>query len=314
MTPDGRPVLLFACEGVEPDRWAREIRAAAPEVELRIWPDGGDPAEVDFGFAWANPHGFWQGFPNLQMIFSLGAGVDALLLDPELPDAPVVRMLDPNLAEGMTEFVLMRTLHHHRLLHRYERQQRDRVWRAIRPPLAGERTVGIMGLGELGRACAQSLLAAGFRVRGWARTARAINGVEVFAGDAGLADFAAGCEILICLLPLTPQTEGVLNAALFAQLAPGACLISVGRGAHLNEADLLAALEAGQIEAATLDVFRQEPLPADHPFWRQPGVTVIPHAAAFTYPQTAAPVLADNLRRVLSGEPVLGLVDRASGY
>ncbi len=314
MTPDGRPVLLFACEGVPPERWASDIRAAAPEVELRIWPDGGDPAEVDFGFAWANPPGFWRGFPHLRMIFSLGAGVDSLLLDPDLPDAPIVRMLDPNLAEGMSEFVLMRTLHHHRSLHRYERQQREQVWRAIRPPLASERTVGIMGMGELGRACARSLLTAGFRVRGWARTVRPFDGVEMFGGDDGLAEFAAGCEILVCLLPLTPQTEGVLNADLFARLPKGACLISVGRGAHLNEADLLAALESGQIEAATLDVFRQEPLPKGHPFWSHPAIAVIPHAAAFTYPQTAAPVLADNLRRALRGEPVEGLVDRAVGY
>jgi len=308
------PVLLIACEGVDTAAWFEALTAAAPDVELRVWPDAGDPASVDFGLAWGNPPGFWRGFPNLRAIFSLGAGVDRLLADKDLPDVPVVRMTDPSLTEAMVEFVMMRTLHHHRLVHLYERQQAAAVWAPVRPPLARRRTVGVMGLGVLGGACAQALAGLGFKVRGWSRSPRTLEGVETFHGPDGLARFADGCEILVCVLPLTPETEGVLNAELFGRLAPQACLIQVGRGAQLVDADLLAALDSGQIAAATLDVFHVEPLPGDHPFWTHPGVRVIPHAAAFTYPETAAYVLAANLRRLVAGEPVADIVDVSAGY
>ncbi|WP_374471822.1 2-hydroxyacid dehydrogenase [Phenylobacterium sp.] len=314
MTAPRRPVLLVACEGVDTEAWLQALRAAAPEVELRLWPDGGDPAEIDFGLAWGNPPGFWRAFPSLRAIFSLGAGVDGLLADASLPDVPIVRMADPSLTGAMVEFVVMRTLHHHRLIHLYEQQQAAAVWRPARPPLARDRRVGVMGLGALGGACARSLASFGFQVRGWSRGPREIAGVETFHGLAALADFAAGCEILVCLLPLTAETHDVLDARLFAALAPQACLIQVGRGAQLVEADLLAALESGQIAAATLDVFRSEPLPGDHPFWAHPRVRVIPHAAAFTYPETAAPVLAANLRRLLTGAPAEDVVDPGAGY
>ncbi|WP_334164018.1 2-hydroxyacid dehydrogenase [Phenylobacterium sp.] len=314
MLNEPNPVLLFACEGVDTAAWTAALRTAAPGVDLYVWPDAPDPAGVTYGLAWANPHGFWRQFPNLRAIFSLGAGVDALLGDQSLPDVPIVRMVDPSLADGMVEFVVMRTLHHHRLVHLYEQQQADAVWRPQRPPLTGRRIVGVMGLGELGGRCAQALAALGFQVRGWSRGPKAIEGVATFHGDAGLEGFADGCEILVCVLPLTPQTEGVLNASLFERLAPGACLIQVGRGAHLVEADLLAALDSGRIAAATLDVFRTEPLPAGHPFWRHPAVRVIPHAAAFTYPETAARVVAGNIGRLSRGEPVPDRVDLRAGY
>ncbi|MGA0605126.1 2-hydroxyacid dehydrogenase [Phenylobacterium sp. VNQ135] len=310
----GKPVLLFACEGVDTDAWAAALRLAAPDVELRLWPDGGDSAEVMFGLAWGNPPGFWRTFPNLRAIFSLGAGVDALLADVTLPDVPIVRMVDPSLADGMVEFVVMRTLHHHRLVHLYEQQQSTATWRPVRPPLTGRRTVGIMGLGELGGRCALALAGLGFQVRGWSRSPRTLEGVETFHGADGLEAFADGCEVLVCVLPLTPSTEGVLNGRLFERLAHGACLIQVGRGAHLVEADLIAALHSGRIAAATLDVFRTEPLPPEHPFWRHPAIRVIPHAAAFTYPETAAVVVAANLRRLLRGEPVADVVDLSAGY
>ena len=314
MTPPPRPVLLIACEGVDTAAWVRALGEAAPGVELRVWPDAGDPASVAFGLAWGNPPGFWRAFPNLRAIFSLGAGVDRLLADRDLPDAPIVRMNDPSLVEAMVEFVVMRTLHHHRLIHVYERQQVAAVWRPVRPPLARNRLVGVMGLGALGGRCAQALAGLGFQVRGWSRSPRTIAGVEAFHGPAGLPSFADACEILVCLLPLTPQTHGILDAALFGRLAHQACLIQVGRGAHLVEADLLAALDSGQIAAATLDVFHQEPLPTEHPFWAHPAIRVIPHAAAFTYPETAAAVLAANLKRLQAGEPVADVVNVIAGY
>lgn len=312
---DGKPVLLFACEGIRAEDWLAPIRAALPEVEVWAWPDAPDAAAVDFGFAWNNAPGFWRQFPNLRAIFGLGAGVDRLMADATLPgNVPVVRMLDPELAIGMSEFTLMRVMHHHRLMHRYEQQQLEPVWRPVRPPLARDRVVGVMGLGEMGGRCALDLLQARFQVRGWSRRPRELPGVSCFNGDDQLAAFADGCEILVCVLPLTPATKGVLNAALFDRLAPGACLISIGRGPHLVEADLLAALASGQIEAATLDVFAAEPLPRDHPFWTHPAIRVVPHSAAFTYPETAATALAENIRMMLNGQQPEGVADRRVGY
>lgn len=314
MAAGSQPVLLFACEGVDTLAWRDALEAALSSVELWVWPDAPDADAVVFGMAWGNPPGFWRSFPNLQAIFSLGAGVDGLLADATLPAVPIVRMVDPSLADGMVEFVVMRTLHHHRLVHVYEQQQANATWRPLRPPRIGRRRVGVMGLGELGGRCARALADLGFQVRGWSRRPKALEGVETFHGPAGLPAFADGCEILVCVLPLTSETEGILNAQLFARLAPGACLIQAGRGAHLVEADLLDALASGRIAAATLDVFRSEPLPPEHAFWRHPGVRVIPHAAAFTYPETAAEVVAANLGRLLRGEPVADIVDPQAGY
>lgn len=308
------PVLLFACQDVSPSPWRAALMRAAPDLEIRVWPDAGDPETVDFGFAWGTPSGFWEQFPRLRAILSLGAGVDHLLASGAPDHVPIVRMTDPGLARDMSDFVLMRVLHYHRGMHLYERHQRAQAWMPIRPPRPEERAVGVMGLGELGAYCARTLAGAGFRVRGWSRSARTLEGVETFSGAEGLAPFLDGCEVLVCLLPLTSQTQNILNAELFSQLPKGACLIQVGRGPQLVEADLLAAMDEGRIAAATLDVFRQEPLPAGHPFWSREGITVVPHAAAFTYPETAAEVVAANIRRLQAGEPPVGLVDRALGY
>ena len=308
-----RPVVLYACEGVDRQNWERAF-ASRPELDTRYWPDAGDLAEVDYGFAWRTPRGFWKPFPNLKAIFSLGAGVDHLIPDPDLPAAPLVRMIDPALVDGMTEFVLMRVLHHHRGMHLYEQHQAAEVWRPARPPLVGQRTVGVLGLGELGAASAQRLANQGFRVRGWSRSLKQIAGVDCFAGPDGLSVFLSACEILVCLLPLTEETADILDRDLFALLPRGACLINVGRGQHLVEADLTAALDAGQLAAATLDVVRTEPLPAGHPFWADPRIRIVPHASAFTYAETAVGVVAENIQRIEAGLAPHGLVDRAKGY
>jgi glyoxylate/hydroxypyruvate reductase A len=308
-----RPVVLYACDGVDRQNWERAF-AGRPELDVRYWPDAGDVDEVDYGFAWRTPRGFWQPFPHLKAIFSLGAGVDHLIPDPDLPAAPLVRMIDPALVEGMTEFVLMRVLHHHRGMHLYEQHQAEQIWRPARPPLPAQRCVGVLGLGELGAASALQLAAQGFRVRGWSRRLKMIDGVECFAGQAGLPAFLSECEILVCLLPLTAQTADILDSHLFAQLPRGACLINVGRGQHLVEADLTAALDSGQLAAATLDVVRTEPLPAGHPFWADPRIRIVPHASAFTYAETAVKVVAENIRRIEAGLAPHGLVDRGQGY
>ncbi len=309
-----RPVLLFACIGVPEDRWAEALAASAPGLELRFWPDAGAAEEIDYVLAWNLPNGFLGQFPHLRIIFSLGAGVERLLADPDLPAAPLIRMVDPSLAAAMNEFVLMRVLHYHRRMPEFEALQRQPLWRQLEAPLAKDRGVGIMGLGQLGLVCAQSLAALGFAVRGWSRTAKEAKGVATFAGEGQLTAFLAGSEILVCLLPLTPDTRGILNAANFDHLPRGAALINVARGGHLVEADLIPALDAGALSHATLDVFAHEPLPADHPFWRDGRITVIPHAAALTEPTTAAPRIAENIVRDRAGQPQLWVVDRESGY
>jgi glyoxylate/hydroxypyruvate reductase len=286
-----------------------------PMLEIRLWPDAGDPAEIDYVLAWNHPDGFLMRFSNLRAIYSMGAGVDRLLKDPGLPEGvPIVRMVDPSLVAGMNEFVLMRVLHYHRRMPEYEVQQRAGLWGPLRPPLAEDRKVGIMGLGQLGRTCAASLAGLGFAVRGWSRTPKSLSGVQCFAGIAQLPAFLGETEILICLLPLTPETEGILNATHFAQLPQGAFLVNVARGAHLVEEDLIFALETGRIAHATLDVFRAEPLAADHPFWTHPRVAIIPHAAALTQPRTAARTVAANIARDRAGEPLQDVVDRQTGY
>lgn len=276
--------------------WEEAFARHAPGLEVRPWHDRGDPADIEFALVWKPEPGVLRSFPNLRAIFSLGAGVDHLLADPELPrHVPVVRMVEDGLTAGMVEFVVMRVLEHHRFMPTYARQREQHLWREIHQIAASERKVGILGLGELGSACARALLPLGFDLAGWSRTPKTVEGVRSFAGPAALAPFLARTEILVCLLPLTPETEGILNAKLFARLPKGAILISVGRGGHMVEADFLAALDSGQLAEATLDVYAEEPLPPEHPFWDDPRIVMTPHIASMTMPDTAAKSIADNI-------------------
>ena len=311
MNAQGKTVVLFACFGVAPEPWMAVLGEVAPDFEWRVWPGAGERDEVDYVVVWAQPNGFLRQFPNLRAVLCIGAGVDRILEDTDLPDAPIARMRDTGLTQGMVEFVLARVLHYHRLMPAYEAQQREGVWRQLIAPLAGERTVGVLGLGQLGAACAVSLAANGFQVRGWSRTPKTLPGVAAF--DGAIEAFLAPCEVVVCLLPLTPATRGILNAATLSCLT-GASLINVGRGAHLVEADLIPALNAGHLANATLDVFATEPLPGGHPFWSDPRITVVPHASALTPPRTAGPTIVANIRRHLAGEALHDLVDRSAGY
>jgi glyoxylate/hydroxypyruvate reductase A len=308
---EGRPVLLFAYFRPDAEAWLDALAPAGELVEIRCWPEAGDPGEIDYIVSWQHPPGFLGRFPAVKAIFWIGAGVDRLLLDPELPDVPVVRMLDESLSVGMAEFVAERVLHYHRMMPAYAEQQRQRTWRPLTPPLARDRTVGILGLGEIGGACATTLVGLGFDVQGWSRSPRSLPGVRTATGP--LPAFLKGCDILVCVLPLTSQTHGILNRETFSHL-DGAYLINVGRGGHLVEADLIPALDAGRLAGATLDVFETEPLPTDHPFWGDPRIVVTPHAAAVTHPSTAGAGILANLRRTLAGEPMEGVVDRDRGY
>ncbi len=311
MDAQGKTVVLFACFGVRPEPWLSVLSQAAPDFEWRVWPDAGDKDEVDYVVVWAQPNGFLRQFANLRAVLCIGAGVDRILEDTDLPDAPIARMRDEGLTQGMVEFVLARVLHYHRLMPAYEGQQREGVWRQLAAPLARDRTVGILGLGQLGAACAASLAANGFQVRGWSRTLKTIPGVASFDGP--IEAFLEPCEVVVCLLPLTPATRGILNTGTLSQLW-GASLINVGRGAHLIEPDLIPALDAGHLVNATLDVFATEPLPGGHPFWSDPRITVVPHASALTPPATAGPTIVANIRRSLAGETLHDLVDRSAGY
>jgi len=311
MDAGGKTVVLFACFGVRPEPWLAVLQQAAPDFDWRVWPDSGAKDEVDYVVVWAQPDGFLRQFVNLRAVLCIGAGVDRILQDSDLPDVPIARMRDEGLTQGMVEFVLARVLHYHRLMPAYEEQQRQALWRPLTAPLASERTVGVLGLGQLGGACAVRLAVNGFAVRGWSRTPRDLPGVTAFDGP--LEAFLEPCEVVVCLLPLTPATRGVLNARTLSRLS-GASLINVGRGAHLVEADLIPALDAGHLAHATLDVFATEPLPGDHPFWSDRRITVVPHASALTPPHTAGPTIVANIRRHLAGSALLDQVDRAEGY
>jgi glyoxylate/hydroxypyruvate reductase A len=306
--------LMFLSADDPVEAWREALLAEIPGLDFRIWPEVGDPAEIDVALVWQPPPGELARYPSLRAILSLGAGIDGLLAQAGLPDVPIARMVDPSLTRTMSEYVLLATLRHHRQFDHFERAQRAARWSFALPPQAAERQVGIMGLGVLGSAAAASLAAHGFRVAGWSREAKRLAGVESFAGPDGLDAFLARTEILVCLLPLTSHTCGILSAATFARLPRGACLINVARGAHLVETDLIAALDSGQVEGATLDVFRAEPLPPDHPLWHHPKVLITPHVASYASPLTGAEGVAENIRRARAGRPLLHQVDRGRGY
>jgi len=308
-------ILLFRSSSDSAALWRSELQKYLPDLEMRVFPEIGEPAEIDAALVWKPKHGLLASLPNLKLIISLGAGVDHLFLDPSLPkNVPIARLVDPYMTEAMSEYVLTQALRLHRRDLDYRAQQSERVWRELPQPNASARRVGVLGLGELGADAARKLAVLGFEVAGWSRRERRIPGIESFSGADGLLALARRSDILVCLLPLTPETEGILGAALFAAMPKGATVVNAARGAHLVEADLLAALESGQLSAAVLDVFREEPLPPEHPFWAHPRIVVTPHVAAATHAPTAAAGVADNLKRLAEGKPLRNLVDPEQRY
>jgi glyoxylate/hydroxypyruvate reductase A len=307
--------LLFRSTVDSAARWRSQLTRLTHELDVRMWPEIGDPTEIDYALVWRPETGFLASLPSLKLILSLGAGVDHLLGDPQLPrHIPIVRLVDPHMADAMSEYVVLQVLRLHRRDLDYRAQQGAGVWHELDQPNAVDRRVGILGLGELGQDAVKKLKALGFDVAGWSRSEKNLPGIVSYAGAQGLTPLLARSEILVCLLPLTAETEGILNTSTFALLPKDAALINAARGAHLVDEDLLAALASGQISAAVLDVFREEPLPADHPFWHHPRVILTPHVAAFTNPTTAAPIILDNIRRFEDGRPLLNRVDVARGY
>jgi glyoxylate/hydroxypyruvate reductase A len=307
--------LLFISHVDSPSDWARAFAKLMPGLELRAWPEVGRREDIEVALVWRPPRESLLALPNLRLIASLGAGVDHLFRDTVLPDGvPVTRFVDDDLTAMMTEYAVLNVLACHRRLPEYLELQRRLEWRELPQPLARERKVGVLGLGVLGAAAAQRLAGFGFAVAGYSRSPKALPGIEGFAGPEALKPFLARSEIVVNLLPLTPATEGILNREAFAALPRGAMLINLGRGAHVVEADLAAALDSGQLAAAVLDVFRTEPLPLDSPFWRHPRVIVTPHVASITNPESGARKVIANLARVRQGLPPLDQVDPTVGY
>ena len=307
--------LLF-CSSVDSEaRWRPQLARLMPELEVRIWPEIGDPAEIDYALVWRPEPGLLASLPNLKLILSLGAGVDHILCDPNLPrGVPIVRLVDPYLADAMGEYVVLQVLRLHRQDLDYGAQQQAGIWRELDQKNAGERPVGILGFGEIGRNAGRKLTGLGFEVGLWSRREKTVEGLGSYVGSAGLPALLGRSEILVCLLPLTAETEGILNASTFALLPKGAGLINAARGGHLVEEHLIPAIDSGQLSAAALDVFREEPLPPGHPFWRHPRILITPHIAGITNPKTAAPIILDNVRRYEEGRPLLNQVDPAQGY
>lgn len=309
--------VVFISAEDDPERWRRALEPHLPGLDWRVWPDAvGDAAEVTIALVWRPKPGAIKDFPNLKAVYNLGAGVEMLLADDTLPrHIPLIRMVDPALTAGMTEYVVHRVLHYHRRFDLCAHRQRDRVWKWMDAPQTAKRRVGILGLGVLGRDAAEKLIGLGFRaLAGWSRTPAEVPGVENFHGPDGLAPFLSRTEILVCLLPLTPATRGIINAKTLAQLPEGAFVINAARGGHVVEADLLAGLDSGHLAGASLDVFATEPLPDDDPLWSHAHVMVTPHIASLSVPASAAPDIAANIRRVEAGETPTDLVDFERGY
>ncbi|MGY6633322.1 MAG: 2-hydroxyacid dehydrogenase [Alkalilacustris sp.] len=281
-------------------------------VSVRLSETAPDPAAVDVIVYAPGALDDFSPFTGLKAVLNLWAGVEKVLPVPGLT-APLCRMVDPAMTEGMTEYVVTHVLRHH-MSTDLDLARQDGVWRKRSVPIARERHVTVLGLGELGQAAAGALAALNFRVTGWSRSPREVPGVICRAGEGGLEAALATAEILVTLLPHTPETESLLDVRRLGMLPRGAVIVNPGRGALIDEAALIAALDDGHIAHATLDVFRTEPLPPGHPFWAHPGVTVTPHIAAETRPVTASRVIAENIRRIAAGEPLLYQVDRDRGY
>lgn len=306
--------FLYKADPVRGAEWTRLFAAKAPDIPFHIWPETGSADDVRYLAAWVPPQDIAQRFPNLELFFSTGAGIDQFDLAALPPELPVVRMAEPGVVAGMVEYATMAVLALHRDLPTYIRQQREANWAAHRVHPASKRRVSVLGLGVLGCAVLNQLRTLGFPLAGWSRTRREVDGVACYAGQAELPAMLANTDILVCLLPLTQETRGILDATLFRHLPRGASLVHVGRGAHLDHQELLGALETGWLSGAVVDVTDPEPLPADHPFWGHPKILLTPHIASMTQPETAVELVLDNIRRHQAGAPLIGLVDRSRGY
>jgi glyoxylate/hydroxypyruvate reductase len=307
-------LLLYRGDGViEP--WARDFAQALPQAETVVWQEGQLLPPCDYAVLWAPSPALLDQLAHVKAIFLMGAGVDAILkFGDALPDVPVIRLGDAGMGEQMAEYVAYAVLRYFRRFDEYEQQARQGVWNPLGPCKKEEFTVGVLGLGKLGIPVAQALRQLGFPLRGWSRTPKDLPGVECYAGMESLDDFLQGTRVLVCMLPLTPETSNLLDRARLSKLPEGAYLVNVARGAQVAEPDLLALIRSGHIAGATLDVFRNEPLPAPHPFWSEPRITITPHISALTVREEAVRQIAHKITLLEQGEHVADVVDRNRGY
>lgn len=315
------PTILFMSPADKPTDWRDAMQEKLPGCEFRIWSkdaavdESGDPTDIDYALVWQPHPGVLKTLPNLKAIFSLGAGVDHLVTDPELPaHLPVVRLVDRCLTQGMSEYVIYWTIHFHRKMGVYAKFAAANTWKKMRQADAERLRVGILGLGELGGDAAKKLVPLHYQVAGWSRSQKNIPNVECFYGDDQLIPFLNRTDILVCLLPLTPATAGIINAKTLAALPKGAFLINCARGGHVVDDDLLAALDADHIAGAALDVFHTEPLPNDHPYWAHPKVNITPHVASLTVAHSATDWIIKNIKLIEAGEAPMNIVDPARRY
>ncbi len=309
------PAIVIKLGSERADRYIAELNAIDPGLDIREWPDVGDPAEIDIAMVWHMPHGELAKLPNLRLIISMAAGVDHVLLDPGLPpDIPIVRLTDPHMARAMAHWAAMNILRLHRETAHYDALRARRAWPPERSFDTDSVRVGLLGLGYLGAHVARTLKGLGLFVQGWSRSPKEIEGVPSFHGADGLDAMLADTNYLLCLLPSTPATVGLMDRALFEKMPRGSYVLNAGRGAQLVEADLLAALDSGRLAGAALDVFAEEPLPTDHPFWDDPRILMTPHHAAEVHIPAVARTFVDNIRRLRENRPLLGLIDRQAGY
>ncbi|MBD2745276.1 glyoxylate/hydroxypyruvate reductase A [Microvirga sp. BT688] len=300
--------------------WVERFKRLLPDRDIVVLGEDFDRSAVRYVATWGPKPGSLSGLPNLEALFSLGAGVDHLMSYPDLPDVPIVRVAQDDLTHRMSEYMVLHCLMYLRDQRRFDEDQKAKRWKPDRaPPIAGEVRVGIMGFGVLGQDSARKLRMMGFDVAGWSRTPKVVEGFQVYAGEEGLTPFLNRTDILIALMPLTPDTQGMLNRSLFEKLARdgklgGPTLINAGRGKLQVETDILACLDDGTLRAATLDVFETEPLPEDSPLWTHPHVTVTPHNSATSEPEATARYIAQQIRRYEAGEPFEAVVDKSRGY
>ena len=305
--------VLLQMPGATGPAWHGALAAALPEATIARWPEA--PVDVDYALVWKPPVDFFAAVQPRKAIFNLGAGVDALLATPTLPEAvPVIRLEDAGMAEQMADYVVLAVLRAFRAADVYARQQADGHWGPLPPHAKSAFTVGLLGFGVLGRAVARALAANGFPVRAWSRGGDGAAGVTGYAGAATLPAFLAATNVLVCLLPSTPATRGIVDRALLRQLPPGAHVVNVARGDLVVDADLLALLDEGHLGGAALDVFHEEPLPPGHPFWHHRHVVITPHVAATTLVEASVAQIAGKIRRLDAGLAVTGIVDRGRGY
>ncbi len=306
--------LVFYSEFDSFEAWSALLAPQLPDVTICRADQVEDADSVQFALAWKPPRGFFAPYRQLKLLVNLGAGVDSLVGRDDLPDIPIVRLSDPDMARMMAGYVLFAVLRYARDIPAFERAQRERRWHYLHPREPASIRVGVLGLGELGAYAARELARQGFDVRGWSRSPKALDGIHCVSGAQALDAFLASSDILVVMLPLTPETHGLLDAQRLARLPPGCALINVSRGAIVDQPALTAALQSGQIAHATLDVFDREPLPPDDALWGMENVLITPHLASVAIPASAARQVADNIQRVMRGEPVLNQVFPARGY